>query len=94
MNDPPQVPFPYKRPVIKVNQVGRKMKLKEGIKRPIEKYGWISEGKLKPIEKGLPLIFGSKISHAFEDIEASHKRFTDFVEQYKNRRRIRRFNRQ
>lgn len=83
MNDPPQVPFPYKRPVIKVNQVGRKMKLKEGIKRPIEKYGWISEGKLKPIEKGLPLIFGSKISHAFEDIEASHKRFTDFVEQYK-----------
>ncbi|KAK8875900.1 hypothetical protein M9Y10_006077 [Tritrichomonas musculus] len=83
MNNASQIPFPYRPPVIKVKQSTRKINVKEGIKRPIEKYEWISEGSLKPIEKGLPLIFGSKVSHSFEDIEISHKRFTDFVNQYK-----------
>lgn len=83
MNDPNQLPFPYKPPAIHVKQSTRKLEVKETIKRPIEKYGWISEGSLKPIEKGLPLIFGTKFSHSFEDIEIAHKRFTDFVQKYK-----------
>ncbi|OHS94359.1 hypothetical protein TRFO_11224 [Tritrichomonas foetus] len=76
-----QPPFPYRPTKIEIKQASRCINQKEGIKRPIEKYGWMTDGPLRPIETGLPLIYGSPISHSFEDVEISQRRLKEFETQ-------------
>lgn len=85
MRDSDDIPFPYSPKSIQIKQVSRRIdSTKHGIERPIERYGWMSDGPLKAIEKGLPLIFGSPISHSFDDVEKSQKKLLEFEMRFHN----------
>ena len=58
---------------VRVRQTTRKINAKEGIKRPVEKFGWMSDGPLRPIEAGIPLFLGSEFSRPLVD-SASRER--------------------
>lgn len=80
-------PFPYKSSIYQIPQTSRRINLKQGVKRHIEKYAWMSDGAVRNIEKGLPLINESKFSHIV-DIAQTEKQIKEdeieFLQQFVN----------
>lgn len=59
MNDPESVPFPYDPKPIAFKSTSVRVFSKEGVSRTIDPHAWITNGTIRPIERGLPLLFGT-----------------------------------
>jgi hypothetical protein len=46
-------PIPYTPVPVHVHQMSRRINMKEGVKLPINRFAWITDGPLRPLERGL-----------------------------------------
>jgi hypothetical protein len=63
-----QKSIPYAVEPVKVRQTSRRMGLKEGVRRPFDRFAWLTDGPLRPIENGLPMCAGKEMSHNYNEV--------------------------
>ena len=59
------VPIPFTPKSVTVPQTSRRITAAQGVVIPIDRFGWMSDGVLREIEKGLPLVSESTIGKDF-----------------------------
>ncbi|EAX84394.1 hypothetical protein TVAG_585410 [Trichomonas vaginalis G3] len=69
MNENETIPFPYNPQDIRFKQTSSKIFAKEGVKRPIDPYAWITSGTIKEIEKGLPLLHETQYAQSVVEVQ-------------------------
>lgn len=57
--------MPYTPRKIKIHQTSRRITSQQGVVIPIDRFAWLTDGVVRDIEKGLPLITESKLSRDF-----------------------------
>lgn len=62
-----KIPIPYRPETIKFPATSTHVFNKEGVFRPIDPYGWITGGKVRSIEIGLPLIHNTEYHHPMDE---------------------------
>ncbi|OHT09669.1 hypothetical protein TRFO_21389 [Tritrichomonas foetus] len=63
-------PLPYTPHTISIPQTSRRITSQQGVVIPIDRFAWLSDGAVRNIEKGLPLVSESKLSRQFLDPDA------------------------
>jgi hypothetical protein len=55
MSDTRPKPIPYTQLPVQIDQTSRRMNMSQGVKLPIDRFAWIKDGPLQPVERGLPM---------------------------------------
>ena len=74
MSSGDSVPFPYEPNSIHFKCTANRVFSKEGVTRPINKYAWITDGTVKQIEVGLPILYKTQFYKPVGDAEEAMKK--------------------
>lgn len=69
LDDTEIIPFPYTPKDIKFKATSNRIFVKEGVKRPVDPNAWITNGTIKNIEKGLPLLHESQYAQSVVEVQ-------------------------
>ena len=69
-----QVGIPYVDKPYRIQQTSRRMHVKEGVTIPIDRHAWLTNGPVRSIEAGLPLISETPMARSYNDALQSEKR--------------------